>query len=105
MAINQCRNFFSNYPTIQLVEATDTASSMKNVSDNKLKHTGAIGSKLAAKYYDLEIIGESIETDKKNFTRFFVLQKETPEDVIVNKASLQMVLKNNTGSLANTLQV
>lgn len=105
MAINQCREFFRKYPKIKLVDSEDTALSMKSVSENKLATTGAIGSKLAAGYYDLEILGESIETNKKNYTRFFVLQPKPREKEVIDKASLQFVLKNKRGSLARALEI
>lgn len=107
MAINQCRRFFENYPKIQLIESDDTALSMKKVAENNLSHTGAIGSKLAAAHYGLNIIGEGIETNKKNYTRFLVLEKggvgkgnNYPK---ADKASIQFVLKNKKGALAKIL--
>lgn len=105
MAINQCREYFSAYPKIKLIDAEDTAISMRNVSVNNLRNTGAIGSKIAAEYYNLNIIGHSIETNKKNYTRFFILQSEGNEKAIINKASLGFVLKNERGALANALIV
>ena len=33
MALNQCRAFFKNYPTVKLVESADTALSLKEVSE------------------------------------------------------------------------
>ncbi len=105
MAINQCRQYFKQYPQIQLIDAKDTALSMKHVAENKLNNVGAIGSKLAAEYYNLEIIGEGIETNKKNYTRFFIIQLETQKEGIKNKASIQFVLKNEKGRLAQTLLI
>lgn len=103
MAINQCREFFAKHPKIKLVDSADTALSMRHVSENNLATTGAIGSKLAAKYYDLDVLGNSIETNKKNYTRFFVLQADPIVNKSIDKASLQLVLKNNKGSLAKAL--
>lgn len=105
MAINQCREFFRQQPQIKLIDSEDTALSIRNVSENKLATTGAIGSKLAAEYYDLEILGESIETNKKNYTRFFVLKASASANVEVDKASLQFVLKNKRGSLSKALTI
>ncbi|MFO7843579.1 MAG: prephenate dehydratase domain-containing protein, partial [Bacteroidales bacterium] len=52
MAINQCRIFFQNYPQIKLIESEDTALSIKTIADKKLRNAAAIGSKLAADYYE-----------------------------------------------------
>lgn len=105
MAINQCRNYFSNQPQIRLVDMEDTALSMKNIADQQLMNTGAIGSKLAAQYYNLDIIGESIETNKQNYTRFLILQKNPKEVPAPNKSSVQMILNHQRGALAKVLSI
>lgn len=104
MAINQCRKYFEQYPHIKLVEDIDTALSAKMVADRKLSKVGAIGSSNAMTFYGLEIIGKSIETNKQNYTRFFILQKATqqiPKDY--NKVSLNLILPHQSGSLYNLL--
>ncbi|MGC6432680.1 MAG: prephenate dehydratase [Crocinitomicaceae bacterium] len=103
MAINQCRKYFKQFPKVQLIDAKDTALSMKYVAENNLSNVGAIGSKLAAAYYGLEIIGPGIETNKKNYTRFFIIQSGSQKEGVRNKASIQFVLKNDRGRLAKTL--
>jgi len=103
MAINQCRSFFRNHPNIKLVDTEDTALSMKNVAKSNSTSIGAIGSKLAAAYYGLKIINSSIETNKKNFTRFFVLKTNPSISKHNNKSSMLVVLKNQKGALANAL--
>ncbi len=106
MAINQCREFFKKFPQIKLIESEDTASSLKKVAEEQLLHTGAIGSKLAAQEYGLEIIEKSIETNKKNYTRFLILSKTDVEDAKgINKASLAIMLPHARGSLAKVLSI
>lgn len=105
MAINQCRLFFQNQPNIKLIDMEDTALSMKNVSKNKLMTTGAIGSKLAAKYYGLDIIEENIESDKKNYTRFLILKQAELQKAAIDKSSIQLILSNKKGGLANILNI
>jgi prephenate dehydratase len=106
MAIDQCRDYFSSYPKIKLFESEDTAMSMKMVADQQLKNVGAIGSKTAALHYGLEILASGIETNKKNYTRFLVVQKPENElDSEFDKASLALTLPNSTGSLAEILSL
>ena len=106
MAINQCRAFFNDLKEIELIESEDTALSMQMVAEKNLKNVGAIGSKTAAAYYGLEIIAESIETNKKNYTRFLVVQKpENEEFTPFDKASLALTLPNKKGSLAEILSL
>ncbi|NPD45380.1 MULTISPECIES: prephenate dehydratase [unclassified Lentimicrobium] len=106
MAINQCREFFRSHPHIKLVDAEDTAMSMRNIAENNLQNAGAIGSRLGAEQYGLEIIAPSIETNKQNYTRFLTLRKrggQSPEDF--NKASLALLLPHQQGSLAKILSI
>jgi len=107
MAIAQSREFFRQYPHIQLVESTDTALSAKQVRENKLTKTGAIASTLAAELYDLDIIAPSIETNKKNYTRFLVLEREEDyqQPKNANKISLCFSVEHEVGSLYKILGV
>ncbi|MEM9992235.1 MAG: prephenate dehydratase [Bacteroidota bacterium] len=107
MAIAQCRNFLRQYPHIRLVETADTALSARNVRDKQWKNVGAIASTLAADMYGLDIIGASIETNKKNYTRFLVLEprsdKPFPEEA--DKVSLCFSSKHEVGHLQKILNV
>ncbi len=107
MAIAQCREFLRKYPHIRLIETADTALSARDVRTNNWTHIGAIASTLAADLYELEIIGEGIETNKKNYTRFLVLKPDNgqtfPEDA--DKISLCFSTKHEVGSLQKILNV
>ena len=106
MAINQTREFFKNCPWIRLVESEDTAKSAADVAQNGLMGVGAVASELAADLYGLDILAESIETYKQNFTRFLVLDDELAvgKDEI-NKASMCFTLPHTPGSLAHVLTI
>ena len=100
VAIAQCREFFQKYPHIKLIESEDTALSALRLQNEQLQTTGAIASSLAAELYDLEIIGKSIETFKKNYTRFLVLDKNTnPKNNDFDKVSICFALAHEVGSL------
>jgi len=106
MAIDQCREFFRGHPQIKLIESDDTAMSMKEIAEKQLSYAGAIGSRIGALHYGLKIIAESIETNKKNYTRFLIIEKENktkPE--LINKSSLSITLPNHKGSLSQVLSV
>lgn len=107
IAIEQCREFFRNYPSIRLVESEDTALSAKFIKEKKIKGAGAIASSLAAKMYDLEILAPSIETNKANHTRFWVLQprKNITMDEHANKVSITFSVDHTVGSLYKVLAV
>lgn len=106
MAIAQCRAFFEQYPHIRLVETVDTALSARDIRDNKLRGVGAIASTLAAELYQMEILAESIETNKKNHTRFLILErKAVDENKSAAKVSLTFSVDHAVGSLYKVLAV
>lgn len=108
MAILQCDQFFKQYPHIKLIETIDTAWSAQQIAQKQLQGIGAIASSLAADHYKLPILAEGIETNKRNFTRFLVLQHK---DMVrkarrkPNKASICFHLSHEVGSLAKVLTI
>lgn len=111
MAIMQCEAFFEKYPQIKLIDSIDTALSAKEIRDKNLKGIGAISSSLAAEMYKLKILAPSIETNKKNYTRFLILKLNdgktknivNPKDI--NKASIWFTLAHKIGSLSKILSI
>ena len=106
MAINQTRPFFEDYPWIRLVEYGDTAKSAADIVKEGVNGVGAIASDLAADIYGLEIIAESIETYKQNFTRFLIFDDSIHVDKSrINKASMCFTLPHKPGSLTHVLTI
>ena len=108
MAILQCQNFFDDYPNIKLIDSLDTALSAKKIAEEKLTGIAAIASDLAADKYGLDIVASSIETNKKNYTRFLILQDKNGSpfnDVNANKSSVSFALAHKTGSLSKILSI
>jgi len=108
IAIAQVVPYFSKYPHIKLVESDDTALSAKEIADQSIKGRGAVASRHAARVFGLELLAESIETHKKNFTRFLVLANNVSKEYIpteMNKASLCFSLPHEEGSLASILAI
>ncbi len=105
IALSQCGKYLEKYPGWKVTESDDTASSAQIISKKELKGIGAIASKLAAKTYGLEILVSSIETNKKNYTRFLAISNKPGNLKNSNKASLRLVLSHKPAALANTLEV
>lgn len=103
MAIRQCTEFLHAQKGIEIRESDDTALSAKRVKELKLKNTAAIANEHAAKKYGLQILEKRIETNKKNFTRFLILKKQSNGAIKSNKASLSFEVANEVGSLAEAL--
>jgi len=75
VALDQCRDFFRRHPHVESVPFYDTAGSVKHVIANKLRDAAGIAGKQAAREYSGKILQASIEDDKRNFTRFFLIRK------------------------------
>lgn len=107
MAILQCQEFFEKYyPHIKLQESVDTALSAFEIREKNLKGIGAIASLQASETYNLEVLAEGIETNKRNYTRFLVIQNNEnllPKETVPNKASICFNLADKKGSLASIL--
>lgn len=73
VALNQCLRFFSRHRNLEPVPYYDTAGSVKMVMSNHLRDSGAIASSVAASIYGAKILRRSIEDDRRNYTRFFLL--------------------------------
>jgi len=111
IALMQCARFFKDYPHIKLIESDDTANSARRISDQNLKGIGAIASQRAAGLFGLSVLESGIETNKRNFTRFLVLNSKLRKNgdlydkTILNKASISFSLIHKTGSLSKVLSI
>src|SRR4051812_39923866 len=75
VALNQCLDFFGANPQIERVPFYDTAGSVKMIVEEGLTDAAAIASSVAAEIYGGRILKRSIESDRQNFTRFFLLRR------------------------------
>lgn len=76
-ALRQCRMYLKRkYPTVELQEYSDTASAAKDLSEGTLeKNCAVIAPRICASLYNLELLEESIQDLKFNFTTFIVASK------------------------------
>ncbi len=111
VALNQCLNFFVAHPQIEKAPFYDTAGSVKMIMQDGLRDAGAIASSVAAEIYGARILRKSIEDDRRNYTRFFLLR--TPEYLRRHplaeshtgewKTSLVFTVRNVPGALFRAL--
>ncbi|HEX2608778.1 MAG TPA: prephenate dehydratase [Flavisolibacter sp.] len=102
MALQQCLDFLVQH-NWKLVETEDTALSAKRLQQHKSRHTAAVAGKLAADLFGLDILVENIHTQKQNYTRFLILQRESEVPEAANKASVSFHTDHSKGSLARVL--
>jgi prephenate dehydratase len=108
VALNQCLRFFARHPKIESTPFYDTAGSVKMVMEEKAADAAAIASSVAASIYGAHILRRSIEDDRRNFTRFFLLyaSKRTPlprREAKAWKTSLVFTTRNVPGALFRAL--
>jgi prephenate dehydratase len=126
VALDQCRDFFRRHPKIEAMPFYDTAGSVKHVIAEKSTDAAGIAGKQAAREYSGNIVKASVEDDKRNFTRFFLIRKSTGKAGIAasqrgsaasalryqrliprgaNKTSIAFKVKNVPGALFKSLSV
>ena len=110
IALLQCRVFLdSTLPNAKVVEMADTAGSAKIIKENNMLGHAAICSEFAAKLYGMEILARSIETNKRNFTRFLILQDKFMPSLVkreeIDKASINFCVRHLQGSLSKVLSI
>ena len=113
VAINQCLDFFAANPRVERIPFYDTAGSVKMIMAEKMNDAAAIASDLAANIYGARLLRRSIEDDRRNFTRFFLLRrtgdKHAPKAKAVAgsafKTSLVFTVRNIPGALFRALSV
>ncbi len=111
VALNQCLDFFAKNPQIERIPFYDTAGSAKMVMQEGLTDAAAIASEVAAEIYGARILRRSIESDRQNFTRFFLLRtagyaKRNPVRADAKaswKTSLVFSTRNTPGALFRAL--
>ncbi|MEP6716883.1 MAG: prephenate dehydratase [Terriglobia bacterium] len=110
VALNQCKNFFDTHPQFERTPFYDTAGSVKMVMEEGLPDAAAIASAAAAQIYGAKILKRSIEDDRANYTRFFLLTANTKSATVATaskaekfKTSLVFTVRNIPGALFKCL--
>lgn len=107
-ALAQCEEYLdSTLPNAKRVEYHDTAASVVDVKAWGDPTKAAIASRAAAELHGMEILAAEIETNKQNYTRFVVLQKQREPITNAKKTSLVLQTHSDTkpGALHKALGV
>ena len=103
VALNQCLKFFEQHRKLERIPFYDTAGSVKMVMEQRTPDSAAIASSVAATIYGGAILKRSIEDDRRNFTRFFLLypakKMPPPRPSKEWKTSLVFTTRNTPGAL------
>lgn len=103
VALRQCLTFFKKNKRIHSEIYYDTAGSVRRIMEEDDPTVAAIASATAAKYYGARLLKKSIEDDRQNYTRFFLLKQKAPKrpakKVIPLKTSIVFTTPNKPSTL------
>jgi prephenate dehydratase len=110
VALNQCLRFLGDNPQLERTPFYDTAGSVKMLMEEGLRDAAAIASAVSAGIYGAKILRKSIEDDRENHTRFFLLRRAGDPPLPMAepgkrgwKTSLVFTTRNQPGSLFKAL--
>jgi len=101
-ALAQCEEFLRSL-NAEIVPTYDTAGSAKMIKEGGLRNAAAIAGKRVSQIYGMGILAEGIQTNPRNFTRFFVIAKGIAEHAKLSKTSIVFRTKNVPGALYESL--
>ncbi len=105
-ALGQCARFIEEhgYQTFAVVDTSGSVAMVKEMNDPQ---AAAIAGEAAAEYWDMKILKPGIESDPKNFTRFYIVcrKENKPKIENPNKVSLVFSTKDEPGALLKILKI
>ncbi len=106
VALNQCLKFFAEHPHLKRESFYDTAGSVKMLMERRPAGAAAIASAVAAEIYGARILKRSIEDDRENYTRFFLIRRRGTKAISIDgdaKTSVVFSVNNSAGALFRAL--
>jgi prephenate dehydratase len=97
-ALAQCQRYLARHG-MEAEPAFDTAGAARDLSAEPEPGVAVVASSLAADLYDLDILDQNVEDYPFNYTRFFVLARESPARAPRNKTSLIFTTPHTPGAL------
>lgn len=107
----QCTDFLTGeLKHAEAVPFFDTAGAVAHIANLKDPSCAAIASSAAARHHHMEILRDGIETDSRNFTRFYVICRDEHAHVFrsampVDRVSMVFSVNDRPGSLFEVLQI
>jgi prephenate dehydratase len=115
VALAQCEDFLRKLrreiPGLEVLPAYDTAGAVKMVVEHGRRDEAAIASRIAAATYRAQILAEGVESNPRNFTRFFIMARPDRRKSIRMKklskglkTSIVFRTNNKPGALLHALE-
>ncbi len=104
LALQQCSGWVkANLPGVEVIPDESTARAASRAA--REEGVAAIGHKKLTKFFELNVISNSIEDLPDNWTRFLVISAHPPEAGNRDKTSLLFTVLDKPGSLVSALNV
>jgi chorismate mutase/prephenate dehydratase len=101
--LGQCQHYLlENFAGVELVETASTAYAAEKAAAEEF--AAALGSPVASRLHQLDILEENVEDSSSNTTRFLVIGKQSSPGSGNDKTSLCFVVKNRPGALYEALE-
>lgn len=104
-ALGQCDAFFDSHPYLTAAAYEDTAKAAAYVAEMQDPKLGALASPYAGKLHGLQALQTSVQTEKSNTTRFYIMRHQDDARLSGTLLSLYVEMKHETGALSKLLQV
>jgi chorismate mutase/prephenate dehydratase len=102
--LSQCRKWIHRHlPGVELIPTASSAAGVERAATEP--GTAAIGSRLAASIYAVNVLAERIGDKPDNITRFLVLGRQRPEPTGTDRTSIMFTTKHAPGALVDVLAV
>jgi len=104
-ALAQCKKFLETKMSFaETIPVESTAGAAKKVSESD-EVCACIGNISCLNEYNLNLMQESIQDNMFNKTKFWILSKNTNNNIVENKMSLIFSVKDKPGALYNVLEI
>lgn len=100
-ALGQCRSYIEKHG-FNSIPFYDTAGSVKMIKEKKFRDSAAVASSMAASVYGMKVLARSIQSNKRNFTRFIIIAQRN-KTTAWNKTSIAFGSRHRAGSLLHAL--
>lgn len=105
-ALLQCKEYLKNiYSSAKLILTPSTAAAFRKIKDEGLTNALAIGPRLSAEIYGLQILKEAIQDKENNQTSFVVVSKKPSTEQGIKTMLLIDPRQDRVGLLLEILEV
>ena len=102
----QCADFIEKHKEMVGIPFYDTAGAVEHISNLKDPSCAAIAGEEASRVYGMNIIKASIETNPRNYTKFFIITRtDKAEYENPNRAAFVFSTPDKPGALFNCLKI